>query len=107
MSDIDDIPDYLSAIGQAKYSTCMDIFNQLLTEFGGNNIIAQITAAGKTKLISDAMSETVKYGLVGDLWEVYKQVSLIQITPDMAPYITEDRRQNFKNRLLELMAQKL
>lgn len=103
MSELN-IPPYLTAIGAAKIKQAQAAFEALIAEFGGENVIGQITAAGKTKLIADTMKDVMYYGSTGSLWECYKAVESIKITPEMAPYLTETRKQLFKNRLIEILS---
>ena len=98
------VPPQYIIIGATKVQKAKDGFNQLINEFGGENIIAQITAAGKTKLISDAVSDVVKYGSIGSLWEAYIAVERINITPEMAPFLTDARRKEFKNRIIDIIS---
>lgn len=98
------IPPYLVIYGAAKIKKAQDGFNQIISEFGGENVIAQITAQGKTKLIGDAVRDVIYYGSTGSLWEAYKAVEDIQITPEMAPYLTEARKMEFKNRLIQILS---
>ena len=95
------IPSHLRIIGETKVAQAKASFDKLINEFGGENVIAQITAAGKTKLIADAMRDVMFYGSTGSLWEVYVAASKVVITPEMAPFLTEERRQAFKNRIIE------
>lgn len=103
MSEIK-IPPYLVAYGASKIKQAQDGFQKLVGEFGGENVIAQITTLGKTKLIGDAVRDVMYYGSTGSLWEAYKAVEAIKITPEMAPFLTEQRRQDFKNRLIQLLS---
>lgn len=98
------IPPYLTAYGASKIKKAQDGFNSLIAEFGGQNVIAQITAAGKAKLIGDAVRDVMYYGSSGSLWEAYKATEQIEITPEMAPYLTEQRKQDFKNRLIQILS---
>ena len=98
------IPPYLVKYGAAKIKLAQEGFQQIIAEFGGENVIAQITAAGKTKLIGDAVRDVMYYGSTGSLWECYYAVEAIKITPEMAPYLTEERKQEFKNRLIQVLS---
>jgi antitoxin (DNA-binding transcriptional repressor) of toxin-antitoxin stability system len=99
-----DIPPHLVIIGAAKVAKAKAEFSKLVDEVAGENIIAQITAAGKTKLIADALKDVAYYGSQGSLWEVYVAVERIKLTPEMAPFLTEERRQNFKNRIITIIS---
>lgn len=103
MSEIN-IPKYLVIYGAGKIKKAQDGFNSLIAEFGGENVIAQITTAGKTKLIGDAVRDVMYYGSTGSLWEAYKAVEDIVITEEMAPFLTEQRKQDFKNRLIQILS---
>jgi hypothetical protein len=98
------IPPYLVSIGSAKAAKAKEEFNKLVNEVAGENIIGQITAAGKTKLIADALKDVVYYGSQGSLWEVYSAIEKIEITPEMAPFLTEERKQLLKNRVIQIIS---
>jgi hypothetical protein len=98
------IPDYLRIYGASKVQQSKDSFNRIINDFGGENVIAQITASGKTKLISDTVKDILYYGSIGSLWEAYVATEQVVITPEMAPFLTEQRKQQFKNRLIEAIS---
>ena len=98
------IPPQLAIIGASKVAKAKSEFDKLVNEVAGENIIAQITAAGKTKLIADALRDVAYYGSQGSLWEVYISVEKIKLTPEMAPFLTEERRQAFKNRIIAIIS---
>ena len=95
-------PQYIS-VGAAIITKAQAGFAELISEFGGANVIAQITQAGKTKLIADAVKDVIYYGNQGSLWEAYSACEKIKVTPEMAPFITEDRKQQFKNRIIQIL----
>lgn len=97
-------PAYLVQIGAAKIQKAQVAFNTLVLEFAGANVIQQITAAGKTGLIGEAVRDVMYWGQTGSLWEAYKAVEKIEITPEMAPFLTEQTRQDFKNKLIQILA---
>lgn len=98
------IPPYLIQYGAAKIDKAKSEFSKLINEFGGENVIAQITAAGKTKLIADAVRDVIFYGSSGSLWEAYTSAEKIVITPEMDPFLTEERKKEFKNRLVQILS---
>lgn len=98
------VPPQYIIIGAAKVAKARDGFNKLINELAGENLVAQITAAGKTKLISDAVKDVLYYGNSGSLWEAFIATERIVITPEMAPYLTEQRKNEFKNRLVALIS---
>lgn len=97
------IPPYLIAIGASKVAAAQSAFNKLVLQYAGANVIQQITAAGKTQLIGEAVRDVIYWGSTGSLWEAYKAVEAIKITPEMAPFLTEALKQDFKNKLVEMI----
>lgn len=97
------IPDYLVQYGAAKIAKAQIAFNTLVAQYAGANVVQQITAAGKTKLIGDALRDVMYWGQTGSLWECYHAVEEVQITPEMAPFLTEEIKQQFKNKLIEIL----
>lgn len=98
------VPPQYIPIGSAKVAQAQALFTQIIQDFAGENLIAQITAAGKTKLIQDAVAEVLFYGSAGSLWEAYIAVERVKITPEMAPFLTGNRKMEFKNRLVEALS---
>jgi hypothetical protein len=98
------LPPELLAYGKAKVDKAKVEFEKLLLEFGGENVIRQITAANKTRLIGDAVRDVVYWGQTGSLWEAYRATEAIKITPEMAPFLTEDKKQEFKNRIVQIIS---
>jgi len=99
-----DIPPQYIATGAAKVQKAAEGFNKIIAEFSGENVVRQITVAGKTKLIGDAVRDVLFWGSSGSLWEAYKAVEKIKITPEMAPFLTEAKKQEFKNKLIEVLS---
>lgn len=95
------VPIQYIPFGAAKVQQAKDLFQAIINSFAGENVIAQITSSGKTKLISDTVRDVLYYGSQGSLWEAYVATEHIKITTEMAPFLTEDRKQEFKNKLLE------
>ena len=98
------VPPQYIPIGKAKVEQAQKLFADLIASFAGENVVAQITAAGKTKLISDAVRDIIYYGNQGSLFEAYVATERVKITPEMAPFLTEARRQEFKNKLVEALS---
>ena len=94
-------------IPQAAYNQCVAIvvaaqtaWTRMVTQFAAENIAMGITQANKTALIGNALQQVNAYGSVGSLWQAYGALSQVVITPDMAPFLTEDRIQWMKNQLI-------
>lgn len=98
------IPPHLVIFGAQKVARAKAEFDKMMNEFAGENVIAQITAANKTRLIADAVRDVIYYGNQGSLWEAYVSAEKVVITPEMAPFLTEERRQAFKNRLVQIIS---
>jgi late competence protein required for DNA uptake (superfamily II DNA/RNA helicase) len=98
------VPPQYIPIGSAKVEQAQNLFKQIVNDFAGENLLAQITAAGKTKLIQDAVQEVLNYGNAGSLWEAYCAVERVKITPQMAPFLTGARKAEFKNKLVEALS---
>lgn len=98
------IPDYLIQIGAGKVTKAQSAFAALLLQYAGSNVIQRITDAGKTQLIGDAVRDVVYWGQTGSLWECFAAVERIQITPEMDPFLTEAIKQEFKNKLVEIIS---
>lgn len=98
------VPDYLVNIGASKATAAQAAFAALVQEYAGANIILQITAAGKTELIGNAVKEVLFWGNSGSLWQAYAAVEKMVITPDMAPFLTGAHKQEFKNKLIQIIS---
>lgn len=98
------LPPYLIALGASKVAKAQQAFANLTLQYAGTNVIQQITAAGKTQLIGEAVRDAMYWGSTGSLWECYKAVENIKITPEMAPFLTESIKQDFKNKLIEIIS---
>jgi hypothetical protein len=98
------LPPELIEIGASKVAAAITAFNQLIQTFAGANVILQITASGKTELIGNAVKDVIYWGSTGSLWEAYKAAEAIQVTPDMAPFITEEIKQEFKNQIIQIIS---
>lgn len=98
------VPPQFIPIGSAKVAKAQQLFQQIVQDFAGENLIAQITAAGKTKLIQDAVAEVLFYGNAGSLYEAYIAVERIKFTPEMAPFLDGSRKGEFKDRLIQALS---
>lgn len=98
------VPPQYIPYGAAKVKQAQTLFAELISNFAGENVIAQITSAGKTKLIADSVKEVLYYGGQGSLFEAFSAVEKIIITPEMSPFLTETRKQEFKNKIVEIIS---
>jgi len=98
-------------IPDPAYNRCVQIIDNAINSWknlviivAAENIAMGITQSGKTKLISDTLAPVVLYGSSGSLWEAYEALNKIQVTPEMAPFITHDRIQWMKNQLIQAIS---
>ena len=78
-------------------------FDDMLEQFGGENIAMGITVLGKTKEVSDYLVDVSRYGATGSLTEVVNTIdSLIAdgVPGELAPFVTEDRLNAFRAKIL-------
>lgn len=89
---------------RAKVYKAVSSSNNLIKQFAAENIMLGITQAGKTKLIADTFKEVFYYAQTGSLYECLSSLDAIVITPEMSPFLTEARRTDLRNKLLNLLA---
>lgn len=85
-------------------AAAIDAWRNLVMSIAAENIAMGITQQKKTKLIADTLMMVMLYGQTGSLWQAYQELDNIIITPEMAPFITEDRRQWMKNQLIAIIS---
>lgn len=98
-------------IPDPAFQRCVQIVNNaiaawrnLVVTVAAENVAMGITQQGKTKMIADAMMPVMMYGQSGSLWEAYNALDAIVITPQMAPYITEERKLWMKNQIIQIIS---
>lgn len=77
--------------------------NELIKRFASENIVMGITQAGKTKLIADALKDVHYYAQTGSLYECLTAIDAVDITPEMAPFLTSERRTQLKTDLINIL----
>lgn len=99
-------------IPQPTYDKCFalvqnaqKIWSLMVAEFAAENIAMGITQSGKSGLIADALFTVATYGSQGSLWQAYNALSTVKVTPEMAPYLTADRIQFMKNKMIQIIGQ--
>ncbi len=98
------IPDPAYARCQQIMNNALNAWHNIVITVGAENIALGITQSGKTKLIADALYPVMAYGSSGSLWEAYNALNQVKVTPDMAPYITQDRIEWMKNQLIQAIS---
>jgi hypothetical protein len=97
--------------GQAVYNQCLSVVKQaqvawatMVSEFAAENLAMGITQA-QAAMIGAALNQVMIYGSEGSLWLAYAALSNVVVTPEMAPFLTEDRLAWAKNKMIQVIAQ--
>ncbi len=98
------IPDPIFNKCKDTVEKAMLSWHNLVVTIAAENIALGITQQKKTKLIADTLAPIMNYGQTGSLWQAYEELSQIKITPEMAPFITEERREWMKNQLIQIIS---
>lgn len=77
---------------------------RMVQQFAAENIVMGITQAGKTGLIGGALNQVNVYGSTGSLWQAYEALNHVVITPEMAPFLTDDRIQWMRNQMIQAIS---
>lgn len=104
MSTIFGLPDYAITAALPKVQVAQQQFQLLVQQYIAANIVRGITVSGKVALIGNAVGQVAFWGSQGSLYQCYKAVNEIVITPDMAPFLTEVIREEFKNKLIAIIS---
>lgn len=75
----------------------------IIDVFVAENIVMGITQSGKSKLIANVFRDAIFYSQTGSLYECLEAIDLIEITPEMSPFLTEVRKTELKNKILALI----
>lgn len=78
--------------------------NSLINKFCAENIVMGITQVGKTKLLADALRDVFYYAQTGSLYECLSSLSAVQVTPEMSPFLTEERKTELQQKLSNLLS---
>jgi len=79
-------------------------FQHLVFCVAAENVAKGITSSGKTKLVAETLQQVMYYGTSGSLWEAYNALNQVQVTPEMAPFITKERIDWMKNQLVQTIS---
>lgn len=88
----------------SKYEKAVSGFQAEVKIFVAENLALGITNSGKVKLISDTLKDVNYYGSTGSLYQALEALNKVKVTPEMAPYLTEDRLNYLKNRLIAILS---
>lgn len=75
----------------------------LVAGFAAENIAMGVTQTGKAGLIGNALNEVSMYGAQGSLWQAFLAIDRVVVTPEMYPYLTKDRLEWMKNKMIEVI----
>lgn len=98
------VSDYAFNKAKASVQKAIDAWKDLVITIAAENIAMGINQKNKTKLIADALIPVMQYGQSGSLWQAYQALDHIVITPEMAPFITEERRNWMKNQIIQIIS---
>jgi hypothetical protein len=73
---------------EAEIQVCIDGFNAIMVSYAAQNVLAGITAAGKTALIADTLSTVMQYGQSGSLTAAITALEAVTLTDEMSPFLT-------------------
>lgn len=98
-------PTALSA--QNAIKNAINFGNQLIIEFASENVLMGITQAGQTKAVADYLVDVTRYAQTGALYEVINEVDRLStagLPPELAPFITQTRLDEFKQKILDYLS---
>jgi hypothetical protein len=75
----------------------------LITEFAAENIAMGIIQEQKIVLIGTTLEQVNLYGSQGALAQAYTQLNEVVPTPEMAPYLTNDRIKWMCNKIIQVL----
>lgn len=81
--------------------------NKIENVFIAENIMMGITQAGKTREVSEYLIDVLGYLRTGSLYEVKNEVDallLAGIPEELAPFVTEERLEEFKAKIVDYLA---
>jgi hypothetical protein len=97
-------------ISQPVYNKCLSTIQKaqatwilMVAEFAAENLALGITSDQALK-VSAALNEVMFYGSEGSLHLAYEALSRVQVTDDMVPFLTADRIQWMRNKMIQVMS---
>jgi hypothetical protein len=95
---------YLLALGAAGAVPSYQGFQHLAFCFVAENIAMGITDTNKGPLIAGALEQVMVYGQYGALWEATDALGAVVLTPEMIPFLTQNRINWMKNQIQEIIS---
>jgi len=97
-------------ISQPVYNKCLAVIQKaqatwtlMVAEFAAENLALGITE-DQAKKIGEALNQVMVYGYEGSLHLAYDALSQVVVTSDMAPFLTDDRIQWMRNKMIQVMS---
>jgi len=97
-------------ISQPVYNKCLStvqkaqaIWVVMIAEFAAENLAMGITSA-QAAAVGAALNQVMVYGSEGSLILAYNALSKVVVTPDMAPFLTPDRIQWMRNKMIQVIS---
>lgn len=97
-------PPSAQQITQGKIQNAINGFNSIMLQYVAQNVLGGITQMGKTELIADALADVQRYGQSGSLYAAISALQAVQLTPQMAPFLTPDIVASLVNQTLAVLA---
>lgn len=95
---------------QPAYDKCLGIIQKaqatwtlMVAEFAAENLAMGITETQAVG-VGQALNQVMIYGSEGSLHLAYDALSRVVITPDLAPFLTEDRIQWMRNKMIQVLS---
>lgn len=105
----DGTPTYFN-LPQYAYDKCLSVVQKaqstwtiLVAEFAAENLALGITK-DQAVLVGTALNQVMVYGAEGSLWLAYAALSEVVVTPEMAPFLTQDRVQWMRNKMIQVIS---
>lgn len=94
----------VQTLADKKVKKAIKGVNSIINKFCAENIVMGINQANKTKLVADEFKDVIYYAQTGSLYEALSALDLVVITPEMSPFLTEARRTELRDKLLNFLA---
>lgn len=95
---------YVLAVNASGIVPSYKGFQHIAFCFVAENIAMGITNTNKGPIVAVALQPVMVYGQYGALWEATDALGSVQVTSEMAPYLTQARINWLKNQLQEIIS---
>ena len=97
----------MQEIIRVRIKESINFANEMLVNFATENVLLGITQAGKTKEVADYLTDLLRYGQSGSLYEVVNELDRLIALGDpqgLAPFITVVRLEALKQQTLDFLS---